>query len=203
MRPKSHLLEDDVRSLFCESLRVCASGDEAFDWLIARGAKALVEEMAAENEKVVAELVSLSIAKIAVLNRPELVHFAIVVRASSESTGMLLRAIEDRTVADFFPLSGIWRHYAAALVKFHRGEPCERQAMKPKGYEKFMVPYVAYMCSATEEEREQAKAHAAKSFSERNADRRYIDWVGLDGDGKKPTRWDFRMFALERAQHQT
>jgi hypothetical protein len=179
---------------------VCASGDEAYEWLIARGAKALVEELAAENYKVVAELEGSSIVEIAVLNGPELVHFAVVVRSSSASTELLLRAIESTTVTDFFPLTGFWGHYATALAKFHRGVQCELPAMKPKGYQKFMVPYVSYMCSATDGERVQAKLEAAKSFAERNADRRYVDWVGLDGDGKKPTRWDFRMFALERAR---
>lgn len=199
MRPKTHILESQTRDLFCESLRVCASGDEACDWLNARGAKALVEELATENEKIVVELETSSTVTIAVLNNPELVHFAVVARASNTSKESLLRAIESKAVAKYFPLNGIWRHYATALAKYHRGVQCELPAMKPKGYEKFMIPYISYMSATSEEERALAKIDVAKSFSERNADRRYVDWVGLDGDGKKPTRWDFRMFALEHA----
>ncbi len=40
----------------------------------------------------------------------------------------------------------------------------------------------------------------ANSFASRNADKRYTDWVGLDGDGKNPVKWDLRAYTLEKGR---
>src|SRR5262245_2262168 len=145
MRPRSHNLEAEVRSLFCESLQVCATGAEASDWLLARGVRDLLNELAAENAKLMAELEVSSKPTVAVLNRPELVHFATSVGTSGETLESLLRAVESNLVAKYFPHSRIWREYCAALSQYHRGVRTDVSMPKAKGYEKFMLPYIRYM----------------------------------------------------------
>jgi hypothetical protein len=53
------------------------------------------------------------------------------------------------------------------------------------------------MTAIDDEGRNTARRAANDGFQRRNSDRRCIDWVGLDGDGKNPVRWDFRLFTLE------
>ena len=200
MRPRSHILKSEIRSQFCESLQACAYGEEAIEWLLARNVRDQLIELAAENAMIMAELESSSKPTVAVLNDPELVHFAVCLRVPQTTMDALLRAVESVQVAKYFPHSGIWRDYVAALSRYHRGAKRVLPLPKTKGFEKFMLPYIRYMCAGTEEERRIAESAAVKCFAERNADRRYTDWLGLDGDGKKPVRWDFRLYAIKRAE---
>jgi hypothetical protein len=160
----------------------------------------LVSELASENGRVLADLEASSKPTVAVLNEPELVHFAAIVRASSATVEELLRAVESAHAARFFPLCGVWQGYAAAVVAYYRGTHAELPVTKAKGYEKFMLPYIRYMCARTDEGRAAARVEAVQSFSLRNADHRLTDWIGLDGDGKQPVRWDFRLYAIETAR---
>lgn len=108
----------------------------------------------------------------------------------------LLLAVESPVAHRFFPQAGIWRSYALAIVGFVRRTPFDFPAIVPKGYEKFFTPYIAYMSATTPELREAARLEMARSFGQRNVDRRFKDWEGLDGDGEKPVKWDFRAFTL-------
>jgi hypothetical protein len=197
MGPRAHILESQLRALFCDSLREFESGNEAVDWLISLGATRLIEELATENDKALKELEKDSKPKVAILNRPELVHFAAILGASQASMQQLLRAVDSQLVVKFFPLSGIWKSYATALVNLHRGSRAEVAMPKAKGYEKFFLPYIRYMGATNPQEVEDAKIAIAESFETRNRDRRLRDWIGLDGDGEKPVHWDFRFYAIE------
>jgi len=197
MRPRAHELESGLRTLFCDSLRECGSGGEAADCLRSRGASGQLDELAAENETVLTELEQTSKPRCAVLNRPELVHFAAVLGSSDTTLRQLLRAVESPVAASYFPLSGIWRSYAAALVNLHRGGSTPVTIPKPKGHEKYYLPYVRYMTAAGVQEMDAARVAVAESFEARNRDRRFTDWLGLDGDGERPVRWDFRLFAID------
>lgn len=197
MRPRAHELESQVRALFCDTLRECRSGDEASDRLRSLGASGMLDELAAENDAVLTELEQTRNPKVAVLNRPELIHFAAVLGSSEIALQQLLRAVESPLAVSYFPLSGIWRAYAAALVNSHRGSSSQVALPKPKGHEKYYLPYVRYMTAANAQELDAARVAAAESFEARNRDRRFTDWIGLDGDGEKPVRWDFRLFAMD------
>lgn len=197
MRPRAHELESKIRSLFCDSLRECESGLEATGWLTSRDATNLIEELAAENDRALSELEQTSKPKVAILNRPELIHYAAILGASEKAMRQLLRSVESPLVVRFFPLSGIWRNYAAAVVNFHRRTPAKIELPEGKGFEKYYVPYIAYMCAADPQEADDARVAIAEGFEARNRDRRLKDWLGLDGDGERPVRWDSRCFAID------
>ncbi len=188
MRPHAHELESRLRSLFCDSLRECASGCEAAAWLSLRGAAGMIDELAAENDAVLTDLEQTAKPKVAVLNRPELVHFATVLGSSDAALRRLLRAVESTLAASYFPLSGIWRSYAAALVNLHRGTSNPVALPKPKGNEKYYLPYIRYMIAMDALEVRDARPAVMESFETRNRDRRFTDWYGLDGDGEKMRR---------------
>lgn len=54
------------------------------------------------------------------------------------------------------------------------------------------------MCAKDVTEGQQLVESIRTSFLKWNKDKRAIDWKGLDGDGKDPTQWDFRLSALMR-----
>jgi hypothetical protein len=157
----------------------------------------MLDELAAVNDTVLTELEQTRKPRVAVLNRPELVRFAAVLGSSDTALQQLLRAVESPVAASYFPLSGIWRAYGAALVNFHRGGSTQVALPKPKGHEKYYLPYVQYMTTADAQELDAARFAVAESFEARNRDRKFADWIGLDGDGERPARWDFRLFAID------
>src|SRR5262245_24139477 len=197
MKHLAHALETQIRSLVCESLRVCASGDEAVKWLRTRNVRAYLIELAEENENNLRQLEATSTVTYAVLNRPELLHYAAIFDAPENTEHQLLRSVGSSLAREHFPQSGIWRAYATALVNYHAGIHGPLSLPKARGYEKFYLPYIEYMLADSDSGRDKAIESAAKSFEARNRDKRYTDWVGLDGDGKKPVRWDFRLYALQ------
>jgi hypothetical protein len=157
----------------------------------------MVDELAAENDAVLTDLERTAKPKMAVLNRPELVHFAAVLASSDTALRQLLRAVESAVARNYFPLNGIWRSYAAALVNLHQGFSTDVAIAKAKGHEKYYLSYVRYMTAANADEESAARAAVVESFEARNRDRRFTDWIGLDGDGEKPVRWDFRLCAID------
>lgn len=197
MRPRAHELESQVRALLGDTLRECGSGDEASDRLRSLGASGMLDELAAENDAVLSDLERTRKPKVAVLNRPELVHFATVLGSSNIALQQLLRAVESPLAVSYFPLTGIWRAYTAALVSLHRGGSNHVALPKLRGHEKYYLPYVRYMAAQDAQELDAARVAVTESFGARNRDRRFTDWIGLDGDGQKPVRWDFRLFAID------
>ena len=93
----------------------------------------------------------------------------------------------------------------AAVVNVHRGTRTEVALPRVKGHEKYYFPYVRYMTAADAQEAEAARVAITESFEARNRDRRFKDWIGLDGDGERSVRWDFRLYAIEagRIRHCT
>jgi hypothetical protein len=160
----------------------------------------MVDELAVANNAALTDLEQTAKPKVAVLNRPELVHFAAILGSSDSVIQLLLQAVESPLAEKHFPLSGIWRTYAVAVVNLHRGIRTETTLPKAKGYEKYYLPYVRYMNAANAQEQENAQIEVAQSFEARNRDSRFIDWYGLDGDAKKPVRWDFRQCAIDASR---
>jgi len=196
MRPLAHQLIDQCQEMVKESLKSCANGDEAREKLSAAGMSQLLDEFSEENNKILQELEQSSKPNFAVINRPEQIHFGLLMGLAAEPMQKLIAPVASQLVRKYWPLSGIWKGYADALVHFVSGTPQPVEVRKPKGAEKLYVPYIDYMISVPAD-REQALAAINNSFERRNRDKRSIDWIGLDGDGTKPVNWDFRLHTLQ------
>jgi len=196
MRSLAQLRDLEIRAQVCESLRQCASGNEAQVWLAERGLLPKLQELAATNSAALLQLESTKTPIVAILNDVNLIHYGLLAGANAEVMEQLLSAVDSPQARRYFPQSGIWRSYASAIVAFVRLMPFAGPSPKPKGYEKFFSPYIAYMSTVNQEVREAARLDMARSFIQRNADRRFKDWYGLDGDGEKPVNWDFRAFTI-------
>lgn len=197
MRPLAHIRDSEICALICEALRRFDCGTEAQAWLDDHHLLAKLGELAADNESALIQLEATRTPAVAIVNHPTLIHYALLANASSDVTESLIRAVQSEVARTYFPVSGLWRAYAAVLMSFIRMEPVNLPTLKPKGYEKFYAPYIAFMVAPSPESRAIARQEIDVSFQQRNKDRRYKDWVGLDGDGEKPVKWDFRLFTLE------
>ncbi len=194
MRPRLHVLSTEATKIACTAVRDYASFAAAYTFLEDSGMRPLLIELARLNQDTLAETIATKKPKIAILNRPELIHFAMIVN-DVECARSLASSTTDPTTLNFFPLTGIWKPYALALVRLVTKQSLDVPSIpKCKGYESFFIPYVNYMLSPT--------AHNAlemnSSFIARNKDRRYVDWVGMDGDGTKPVCWDIRAWTLTK-----
>jgi hypothetical protein len=74
-RPIAHVLSSELTELVCRSLRECETGDVARQWLAEHSFREKVAELAADNERSLAQLEATKKVVVAVLNRPELIHF--------------------------------------------------------------------------------------------------------------------------------
>ena len=182
------------------SLRECPSGDVARSQLAAAGFGQLVEEFAAANLANLLEATQIGKFKVAIVNSPEIMHYPALATVSDEASRALIDAASNPIARRHFPLGGIWAGYADALARFLNGCSRTMEVPKPRGFEKFIVPYIHYMCAPDEVERARWRLGILASFARRNRDRRLRDWVGFDGDGERPVKWDFRLYALERAR---
>jgi hypothetical protein len=191
LRPLAHVRDSEICALICEALRRFDSGAEAQAWLAEHQLLAKLSELAFENEQ------TTRTPAVAIVNHPTLIHYAVLANADSKITAQLVRAVESEAAGRYFPQARIWRSYASTLVSLVRKQTVVLPSLKPKGYEKVYVPYFEFMAATTGEQRGIARQQIEASFQLRNKDRRYIDWVGLDGDGEKPVNWDFRLFTLE------
>lgn len=192
MRPPLHILSAEVTAIACAAVRDFDSGTAAVDYFRTSGLHQMLTELASLNRDVLNETIANDRPKIAILNRPELVHFAMIVDDNECASSLALTAINPTTLK-FFPLTGIWKPYAFALARFVTENSIDVPTIPTcKGYESFFVPYVNYMIDPVDEN----VSPMTSSFLTRNQDRRYTDWVGLDGDGTKPVRWDLRAWTL-------
>jgi hypothetical protein len=196
MRPRLHVLSTEVTAIACAAVRNFNSFASARESIEASGFNQMLTELATLNQDLLKETISSKRPTIAILNRPELIHFALLVNDEACARSLASTAI-DPTTLKFFPLSGIWKPYSFALARFVTGELLDVPAIpKCKGYEGFFLPYVNYMLDPCDKN----ISAITSSFVTRNQDRRYTDWVGLDGDGTKPVHWDLRAWTLSEGR---
>src|SRR5262245_8908461 len=143
MRPIAHVRDSEIRALVCESLRVCPSGPQAQQWLTERGFLKKLEELNTNNAAALLELESSKKPVVAILNHVALIHYGLLVGVPASIMDQLLLAVESPLAHRFFPQAGIWRQYALAIVAFVRCQSFAAGPIKPKGYEKFFVPYIS------------------------------------------------------------
>ena len=179
-------MSSEVTATACSAVRDFGSFAASRDFLESSGLHDQLIELAKLNRAALDDAIASKRPSVAILNRPELIHFAMLFD-DLECAYSLVASITDPTTLKYFPLSGVWKPYTFALAQFVTGKPIERPKLpKCKGYELFFLPYINYMDHPTAEN----MAAMATSFAKRNQDGRYTDWVGLDGDGKKPVQWD-------------
>lgn len=173
-----------------------SSFEASRSFLAESGLETMLSELAADNLSTLLELERSGKVSRAVLNRPELLHFAALCEAESTTVDALVQVVSSRLARSYFPLPGIWSSYADALVAFMSGSVATAQVPKMvKGAAARYLPYIHFMC-AEPEDRAAAALEAELSFKRWNREKRTTDWLGLDGDGKIPVAWDFRLAAL-------
>lgn len=192
MRPRLHVLSSEATAIACAAVRDFDSFASARTFFDTSGMRQLLTELAQLNQIALDDAIANKRPAVAIMNRPELIHFALIVNDLQCACSLALCAT-DPTTLKFFPLNGIWKAYVFALTRFVAARSIDVPVLpKCKGYERFFVPYVNYMLNPTVEN----ESEMTSSFVTRNQDRRYTDWVGLDGDGTKPVRWDLGAWTL-------
>jgi hypothetical protein len=134
----------------------------------------------------------------AVINEPTLLCLAWFC-AEQECAAMMLAAIRSPKVQSHFPVTGFWREFAVGLVCLADRRPYDVPTFTPKGYERYLVSYLSLISDLSHGRDSKASlAEVDSAFQARNRDKRLIDWRTIDGDGKRPVRWDFRCETLLR-----
>lgn len=137
----------------------------------------------------------------AVVNEPTLLCLAWFC-ADSESSMMMLEVLRSPKVQSHFPLTGFWREFAAGLVCLADRQPYDIPSFKAKGYERYLMPYLSLIADLSNGRDTHAILEKVDlAFQTRNQDGRLTDWRAIDGDGKRPVRWDFRRETLLRHEH--
>lgn len=199
-RPIAHKRKSDCEAILLRCLREFTSYEESNGFIVSAGLRELICELATDNERLLTEMERSGKANAAILNRPELLHFAVLANVDAPHIDLLLKAVAHPTVRKHFPLAGIWASYADCLVALFRSNPSPQPTLKATGGAKRYVPYVQLMCASDATERANASSAIAVEFKKWNKDKRAINWVGLDGDGMNPVQWDFRHTSLMKMQ---
>ena len=133
-----------------------------------------------------------------VVNEPTLLCLAWFC-SESESAVTLLDAIRSPKVQSHFPLVGFWLEFATGLVRLSERQAYEVPPINPKGYQRYLIPYLHLIADLSQSrDTKEALAEVDQAFQTRNGDKRLTDWCSIDGDGKRPVRWDFRRETLLR-----
>jgi hypothetical protein len=154
-------------------------------------------EFTALNRWALAELTTGPV-KSAVVNEPTLLCLAWFC-GDSESAASLVDAIRSFKVQSHFPLVGFWFEFATGLVRLSERQAYDVPPIKAKGYQRYLMPYLHFIADLSQGRDTRASLEEVdRAFQARNGDRRFIDWRSIDGDGKRPVRWDFRRETLLR-----
>lgn len=199
MRPEHHALATELEDIFRKSLQEYPSAADCSDWWRRSDAGAKARKFLEVNEEASAVFRN-GQSRIAVINRPTLVHMFWLLDLDASVVEQYVALLLDTSINRSFPHTKFWSAYSQAIAIFC-GVPATA-GPKPKlvGYEKFWEPYLDFMAGSIS--REEFSARAATSFAARNQQSRCIDWLNLDGDGKKPVKWDFRYASILRKTEQ-
>ncbi len=99
----------------CTAVRDFGLRDEAAEFIDASGLREQLRELATLNSNALREAESSGRPSIAILNRPELIHLAMLID-DPECTSSLISSTTSPITRTFFPLSGIWKTYSSVLV---------------------------------------------------------------------------------------
>ena len=195
-RPVAHIRWTECVAVLSVAVRDYATYEDSREFLAKSGLKQLLTELASDNLTALLQIEETGNVRRAVLNRPELLHFAELASANSETVSALVRAVSNPIARRHFPLAAVWAQYADALVAFQAGALREDlPPAKAAGSAARYLPYIRFMCAESADWSE-AIQDIQLSFAKWNSDKRATDWLGLDGDGKNQVRWDFRLAAL-------
>jgi hypothetical protein len=196
-RPIAHQRWSESADLMRACVREAADARAGIELCRVRGLPQMLIELAQDNDRLRAAVEAGEPLRAAVLNRPELLHFAALAHVPAGVAHSLVEAVASAAARKHWPLAGIWSDYGDALVAFtRRSGPVSLPARAISGSAKRYLHYIRFMQAQTAAERDAAAADAQSAFADANRDRRATDWLGLDGDGNSPVKWDFRLSAL-------
>jgi hypothetical protein len=199
MRPRHHILASDLVEIFRQSLQNYPSAAQSTEsWRQSCAREKALEFV--EVNSTVAKALRDGQTGIAVINDPNLVHILWLLDLDGHIVQKYIELLLAPWMKQKFGGTKFWIAYIHAIAVFSR-IPASL-ALKPKlaGYEKFWEPYLDFMAGAIS--REEFAVRAANSFAKRNNQSKCIDWLSLDGDAKKPVKWDFRYAAILRKADQ-
>lgn len=196
--PRTYVLKSQCSDLLKAAVRSCSTGSEAEIVLRASDFSEKLAELAQLNASALDALEITSKPTVSILNDPSLIHYAWISDAPTEVEQQLVRTISSPLARKFWPLGGIWLEYADAIQPFLENKPATVKEITAKGAQKYWVPHVRYLHARTPQAVEAAKVEAAALFVKRQSDKRFVDWVGLDGDGSVPVSFDVRIYSAEK-----
>jgi len=195
MRPEHHILSEEITSAFQRCLQEHAGPANCIQNLIQDGLRLKAERFVTLNAYA-AEKIKAKQLLVAPINHPEFLHFFWLLNLENSLVECYLDVLLDPTIAKHFPQTKFLKAYSEAAAVF-MGRAVHLP-IKPalSGYEKFWEPYYDFMVGAITAEDLAIKAR--DSFERRNSQRRMIDWLNLDGDGRKPVKWDLRYESIRK-----
>jgi hypothetical protein len=182
-------------SAISQAVTETATPSEGVTLLRGLGIETALREFTLMNQSAFSQLNS-GVMKFAVCNEPTLICLAWFIGDSDGAKG-LLEVTHSEKVLRHFPLTGFWWEFSVGLLCLTDRLHYEFPVLKVKGYEHYLMPYL-HLISDMSYGRDKADAlsEVERAFKARNQDKRLIDWRSIDGDGKRPVKWDFRRQAL-------
>jgi len=114
-----------------------------------------------------------------------------------DAANTLLAICADSRVTKFFPITTFWSEYYRAIQCLVSRQAYNPVLPKLRGYEKCWMPYLNLIADLTSDrDPTNSREEIAEVFARRNCDKRLVDWEMIDGDGRYPVQWDFRVTSI-------
>ena len=126
-------------------------------------------------------------------------HFAMLT-GKAEYSEELVEVAMERQIQQ--RATQLMRLYTQSFLNAIHKQCFEPPEFKPKGYEKYFLPYLKLFHAIVEgDQLQKVITEVDAAFEKRNKDKRTNDDdYGIDGTGKKPVCWDFRKESIIRVK---
>ncbi len=123
-------------------------------------------------------------------------HLALLLGLDGPARTYSRLAVAPETIVGKLPY--FWNGYAESYAALLDGKPVRVPGFKKlRGEEKYWIHYIELMALLSQGDPPGEKVEELRAlFLKRQSDKRINDWEGLEGDGKRPVKWDFRLEAL-------
>jgi hypothetical protein len=179
----------------------CADAPAGVDFLHKRGAPERLQRVLEINRANLERLKASRQVPVTVLDLVvgEEVHLALLLddgAAARRAVDMSLAARDlGRVQRDKF-----WGAYADGLSALLQERPFGMAGLKLSGFQRSLEPYLHLLAAfAAGADPADALRSVDEAFQKRQVDKRSTDWTGVNGDGNRPVRWDFRRTAIVNA----
>ena len=194
MRPEHHALQTELVDIFQKSLQEYGSPEECLDWWTRSGAIFKARRFIELNAEAAA-LCRNGRVVTATINDPSFVHIFWLLKLDADTVRSYVELLLDSAITRYFPHTKFWEEYSRAVAVFSGLAVTTGTKPKLVGYEKFWEPYLDFMAGTISTQ--EFAIRARTSFATRNGQSKSIDWMSLDGDAKKPVKWDFRYASIQ------